>query len=98
MMKRVIDGKTLISVHIEKGISRLRSSEARLVNQKSGEIILDKKWMEKEEMKEKHLVEAITNKAEIPVPDIIEIDETIYDKLYPANHKRTKWRYIAERG
>lgn len=53
--------------------------------------------MEKEELQEKHLVAAIVNNATIPVPDIIEIDENIYNKLYPANFKRNKWRIIAER-
>jgi hypothetical protein len=63
----------------------------------SSDIILEKKWMDKEEMKEIHLVAAINKKEPIPVPDIVEIDEEIYDKLYPPNYKKTKWRIIAER-
>jgi hypothetical protein len=95
MLKRVIDGRSPIYIEIEKVSSRSTSNQ--LVSRMSSDIILEKKWMDKEEMKEIHLVAAINKKEPIPVPDIVEIDEEIYDKLYPANYKKTKWRIIAER-
>ncbi len=53
--------------------------------------------MDKKEFSEKHLVEAMTKKMSIPVPEIVEIDEDIYNKLYPANYERPSWRITAQR-
>lgn len=96
MTKRTIDGKTVLSIDIEKE-SRHNGYAGGLSRQLHKKIILDKKWMDKDEVNEKHLMAAITERQPIPVPDIIEIDESIYDKLYPASYKRKNWRIIAER-
>lgn len=100
LAKRTVDSKAPIYIEIEKG-SILRSAvsakESQFSNRVSDEIILEKKWMDKEEMKEKHLVAAIINNATIPVPDVEEVEQEVYDKLYPNNFKRTNWRIIAER-
>lgn len=100
LTKRTIDPRAQICIEIERG-SSLRSAvsakEFGLSSRISDEIVLEKKWMDKEELKEKHLVAAIVKNATIPVPDVEEISQEVYDKLYPDNYKRTNWRIIAER-
>ncbi|KAG5679625.1 hypothetical protein PVAND_009185 [Polypedilum vanderplanki] len=43
--------------------------------------------MEEDEVNEKHFQDAIKSNGNIPVPEIVEIDEEIYDKFYPNNYQ-----------
>lgn len=95
--KRTIDGKTVLIIEKDNGSRKNEKQAVPLSYEQKSEIVLEKKYMEKKEVNEKHLEAAIMNKEQIPVPDIIEIDEEVYDKLYPSNFKRTSWRIIAER-
>lgn len=95
--KRTIDGKTVLIIEKDNGSRKNEKQAVPLSYEQKSEIVLEKKYMEKKEINEKHLEAAIMNKEQIPVPDIIEIDEEVYDKLYPSNFKRTSWRIIAER-
>lgn len=52
---------------------------------KTGSVIVQTSSMELEELEEKHLQEALVMNADIPVPDVIEIDEELYETMYPAN-------------
>lgn len=99
MLKRTIDGKTILLIEIERNIKRISSNENdfQLSSQNSNDLILEKKWMDKEELNEKHLMAAITNKETIPVPHIMEVDQSAYIKLYPENFKKSTWRILAER-
>jgi hypothetical protein len=86
-MKRIIDGRTVLCIEKEYSSSAI---EPQAKMQKLNELVVDKKWMEQEELREVHLVAAITHKEPIPTPDVIEIDEEIYSKLYPADYMRAK--------
>jgi hypothetical protein len=87
-MKRIVDGKTILSIQKEDTSSPMTS---RSKIQKTSELVLDKKWMDEEELREVHLVAAIKRKEPIPTPDVVEIEDTVYSKLYPANYNRSKW-------
>lgn len=99
-MKRLIDGKTILVIEVEtrKAMKPPGSdTEEKIAFLVKSDSIVDKKWMDKEELKEKHLVAAIKNKEPIPTPDVITVSEEIHEKLYPANYKRPKWRILSER-
>lgn len=93
-MKRTIDGRTILSIQVIPVAIKVEKGENSSMN--FAQSIVDKKWMDKEEVKEKHLVAAIKNKEHIPTPDIITIDEISHNKLYPATYERPKWRIFDE--
>ena len=99
-MKRLVDGKTVLIIEAENKRPMKppgSDSDEKYAFLTKSDSIIDKKWMEKDELKEKHLVAAIKNKEPIPTPDVITVSEEIHEKLYPANYKRPKWRILNER-
>lgn len=98
-MKRSIDGKAILVIEVQtnENVPRNLDTEDNIAFLNKFNSIVDKKWMDKEELNEKHLVAAIKTKEPIPTPDVITIDEEIYEKLYPANFKKHTWRIINER-
>lgn len=98
-MKKSINGKTVL--FIESEATDLTKPTMSYSDKKNPFLIksnsIGQKWMDKEELNEKHLVAAIKSKEPIPTPDVITISEEIYEKLYPANFKRSKWRILSER-
>lgn len=89
-MKRSLDGNSIIHIQLVDKVPVIKQTD-------SIDTIVDKKWMDHEEGREKHLVAAIQKKEPIPTPDVITIDDSIYNKIYPDTCKRPKWRFKEER-
>lgn len=93
-IKRLIDGKTLLSIQIKQDNESIKPL-AIIQNGKNGNIPTS--LMEKEEIHEKHLQDAIKFRSAIPVPDIVQINDEDYDRLYPPNFKVPRIRVYTHR-
>lgn len=96
-LSRIIDYNAPIQIKI---LSYEQTHDTRKGNgMKYEEVLTDipKNLMDKQELHEKHLQNAIKHNSSIPVPDIVEIDKDDYDRLYPENYSAPKVRIMIQR-
>jgi hypothetical protein len=96
LMRRTCDGKTLLHIVLENIPKRIKKERVEGdFDDKMASIC--PKLMERDEINERHLQEAIKFKSEIPTPDIVEIENSEYEKLYPETYKKPRIRIFGHR-